>query len=257
MKSGPLVELMNEYLTACTDIVQSEGGTLDKYIGDAVVAMFGAPIALPDHALRACVATQRVHLQLGELRRKWESEGGKWPEIVWRMQSRIGLNSGMCTIGNMGSRTRFNYTMMGDDVNLAARLEGAAKNYGVATLVSEMTKYAAEKHGDRCAFRFLDKIVVKGRSRPVAIYELVGLKDKLSRSILDCTEIFNAGIEYYLRQDWTSAADCFARSATLEPARPSSVGGVDASTVFLKRCAAMKHEPPARDWDGVFVLKTK
>ena len=147
--SGPLVELMNEYLTACTDIVQGEGGTLDKYIGDAVVAMFGAPIALPDHALRACVATQRVHLKLAELRAKWQAEGGKWPEIVWKMQTRVGLNTGVCMIGNMGSRTRFNYTMMGDDVNLAARMESGAKSWGAYTMVTEATKLSCEKHGGR------------------------------------------------------------------------------------------------------------
>ena len=252
-----LVELMNEYLTACTDTITEQGGTLDKYVGDAVVAMFGAPLALPDHAYRACVASQLIQLRLAELRGKWSDEGTKWPSAVIQMHTRIGMSSGLAVVGNMGSLTRFNYTMMGDNVNLAARLEGAAKNYGVGTLVTEMTKNAAEKHGDRCAFRFLDKLVVKGRSRSVAIYELVGLKDKLPRLTLDCIEIFNAGIEYYLRQDWTSAADCFARSATLEPARPSAVVGLDASTVFLKRCAAMKLNPPGKDWDGVFVLKTK
>jgi len=252
-----LVELMNEYLTVCTDTITEQGGTLDKYVGDAVVAMFGAPLALPDHAYRACVASQLIQLRLSELRGKWSEEGAKWPSLVTQMHTRIGMNSGLAVVGNMGSLTRFNYTMMGDNVNLAARLEGAAKNYGVGTLVSEMTKGAAEKHGDRCAFRFLDKIVVKGRSRPVAIFELAGLKDKLSSSALDCIEIFNRGIEYYLRQDWTSAADCFARSATLEPARPSAAVGLDASTVFLKRCAAMKLTPPGKDWNGVFVLKTK
>ena len=252
-----LVELMNEYLTVCTETITEQGGTLDKYIGDAVVAMFGAPVALPDHAYRACVASQLIQLRLAELRGKWSEEGTKWPQLVTQMHTRIGMNSGAVVVGNMGSQTRFNYTMMGDDVNLAARLEGAAKNYGVGTLVTEMTKNGAEKHGDRCAFRFLDKIVVKGRSRAVAIYELVGLKDKLPRLTLDCIEIFNAGIEYYLRQDWTSAADCFARSATLEPARPSAVVGLDASTVFLKRCAAMNLNPPGKEWDGVFVMKTK
>jgi len=252
-----LVELMNEYLTACTDTITEQGGTLDKYVGDAVVAMFGAPLALPDHAFRACVASQLIQLRLSELRGKWSDEGAKWPPLVTQMHTRIGMSSGLAVVGNMGSQTRFNYTMMGDTVNLAARLEGAAKNYGVGTLVTEMTKNAAEKHGDRCVFRFLDKIVVKGRSRPVSIFELAGLKDKLSSSALDCTEIFNNGIEYYLRQDWTSAADCFARSMTLEPARPSAVVGLDASTVFLKRCAAMKLNPPGKDWDGVFVLKTK
>lgn len=252
-----LVELMNEYLTVCTDTITEQGGTLDKYVGDAVIAMFGAPLALPDHAYRACVASQLIQSRLAGLRGKWSEEGAKWPTQVTQMHTRIGMNSGLSVVGNMGSQTRFNYTMMGDHVNLAARLEGAAKNYGVGTLVSEMTKAAAEKHGDRCSFRFLDKIVVKGRSRPVAIYELVGLKDKLPRSTLDCIEIFNRGIEYYLRQDWTSAADCFARSMTLEPARPSAVSGVDASTVFLKRCAAMRLNPPGKDWDGVFVMTTK
>lgn len=257
LKPQQLVELMNEYLTVCTDTITEQGGTLDKYVGDAVVAMFGAPLALPDHAYRACVASQLIQLRLAELRGKWSEEGAKWPLLVTQMHTRIGMNSGLAVVGNMGSLTRFNYTMMGDNVNLAARLEGAAKNYGVATLVTEMTKGAAETHGDRCAFRFLDKIVVKGRSRPVAIFELAGLKDKLSSSALDCIEIFNRGIEYYLRQDWTSAADCFARSMTLEPARPSAVSGVDASTVFLKRCAAMKQNPPGKDWDGVFVMQTK
>ena len=98
-----------------------------------------APVVLPDHAYRACVASQLVHLKLAELRKKWRSEGNKWPEIVWNMQSRIGLNSGRATIGNMGSSTRFNYTMMGDNVNLAARMESGAKQYGVYTMVTEST----------------------------------------------------------------------------------------------------------------------
>lgn len=252
-----LVELMNEYLTVCTDTITEQGGTLDKYVGDAVVAMFGAPLALPDHTYRACVASQLIQLRLAELRGKWSEEGDKWPQLVTQMHTRIGMNSGMCVVGNMGSLTRFNYTMMGDNVNLAARLEGAAKNYGVGTLVTEMTKQAAEKHGDRCVFRFLDKILVKGRTRPVAIFELVGLRDKLPRATLDCVDVFNAGIEHYLKQEWTVAANHFAKSATLEPARPSAVTGNDASTVFLKRCAAMMQTPPGKDWDGVFVLKTK
>ncbi|MFT3782451.1 MAG: adenylate/guanylate cyclase domain-containing protein [Nibricoccus sp.] len=257
LSPAQLVELMNEYLTVCTDTITEQGGTLDKYVGDAVVAMFGAPLALPDHAYRACVASQLIQLRLAELRGKWSEEGNKWPAIVTHMHTRIGLNSGMTVVGNMGSMTRFNYTMMGDNVNLAARLEGAAKNYGVGTLITEMTKQAAEKHGDRCVFRFLDKIVVKGRSRPVSIFEVVGLRDKLPRATLECVDVFNLGIEHYLKQEWGIAANHFARAATLEPARPSAVTGMDASTVFLKRCSAMMQTPPGKDWDGVFVLKTK
>ena len=98
---------------------------------------------------------------------------------------------------------------------------------------------------------------MKGRSRPVAIFELVGLKDRLPQSTRDCVDVFNHGIEHYLKQEWTQAANYFAKSATLEPARPSAVSGMDASTVFLKRCSSMMQNPPGKDWDGVYVLKTK
>ena len=170
-----LVELMNEYLTACTDVVTEEGGTLDKYIGDAVVAMFGAPIAQRDHAYRACLVALRVQARLAELRAKWREEGDRWPAVVAEMQTRIGLNSGPCVIGNMGSRTRFNYTMMGDNVNLAARMESGAKSWGVFTLCTEATRRACEQHaGDRVVFRPLGKIRVIGRAKPVAVFEVIG-----------------------------------------------------------------------------------
>ncbi len=258
--SGPLVELMNEYLTACTDIVQAEGGTLDKYIGDAVVAMFGAPIPLPDHAYRACVATQRVHLKLAELRTKWASEGDKWPQIVWRMQSRIGLNSGVCMIGNMGSRTRFNYTMMGDNVNLAARMESGAKQYGVYTMVTEATKHACEQHGkDTLVFRYLEKIVVKGRTIPVPIYEIVGLREHVSDQTRACLARFEQGIACYLAQDWDGAEAHFKASVELEPNQPGKTPGVEGnpSLTLLSRCQYMREHPPGAGWDGTYVMKEK
>ncbi|HVS51504.1 MAG TPA: adenylate/guanylate cyclase domain-containing protein [Opitutaceae bacterium] len=255
-----LVELMNEYLTACTDIVQAQGGTLDKYIGDAVVAMFGAPIALPDHALRACVATQLVHQKLGELREKWKSEGDKWPEIVWKMQSRIGLNSGRCIIGNMGSRTRFNYTMMGDDVNLAARMESGAKSWGAYTMCTETTKLACEKlGGDRVVFRPLGRIVVKGRSQAVPIHEIVGLKETVTAPARECIEIFSQALEKYYARDWDGALALFAQSRELEPNVPGKTPGVvsNPSLVYLDITEHYKHEPPPANWDGVYVMKEK
>jgi adenylate cyclase len=257
--SGPLVELMNEYLTACTDIVQAEGGTLDKYIGDAVVAMFGAPISLPDHAYRACVASQLVHRKLGELREKWKNEGAKWPEIVWKMQSRIGLNTGVCMIGNMGSRTRFNYTMMGDNVNLAARMESGSKAYGVYTMVSETTKTACEKGGDRVVFRYLDRIVVRGRSVPVPVYEIVGLKEEITASTQECLSIFASGVERYQVQDWDGAAAYFQRSSLIERQIPGVTPGVESnpSLVMIERCAEMSANPPGADWDGVYTMQSK
>jgi len=259
--SGPLVELMNEYLTACTDIVQEEGGTLDKYIGDAVVAMFGAPLALPDHAYRACVATQRVHKKLGELREKWRSEGKRWPEIVWQMQSRIGLNSGVCTIGNMGSRTRFNYTMMGDNVNLAARMESGAKSWGVYTMCAEATKAACVQHGgDRVVFRPLGRIVVKGRTQAVPIYEIVGLKEDVTDKTRECIALFEQGLKKYYARDWNGALELFAKSRELEPNVPGVTPGVvsNPSLVYLEKVVPEAIEtPPPEDWDGRYVMKEK
>jgi len=255
-----LVELMNEYLTACTDIVQEEGGTLDKYIGDAVVAMFGAPIALPDHAYRACVATQRVQRRLGELREKWRGEGEKWPPIVWNMQSRIGLNSGPCVIGNMGSRTRFNYTMMGDDVNLAARMESGAKSWGVYTMCTAATKQQCEQHGgDRLVFRPLGRIVVKGRAAVVPIFEITDLKEWITPETRSCIEIFSAGLECYYARDWDGALRQFHRSAALEPNIPGRTPGVTSnpSLVYMEIATRYKSAPPNDNWNGVYVMKEK
>ncbi len=255
-----LVELMNEYLTVCTDIVQEEGGTLDKYIGDAVVAMFGAPIALPDHAYRACVAAQRVQAQLAVLRAKWQSEGDKWPQIVGRMQSRIGLNSGACVVGNMGSRTRFNYTMMGDNVNLAARMESGAKSWGVYTMCTEVTKKACEEHGgDRVVFRPLGKIVVKGRSQSVPVFEIVGLKESVSIETRECISLFSEGLELYYARDWAGARRKFEASVKLELHDPVKTPGVvdNPSHVYIGIITQCEIEPPPHNWSGEFIMQAK
>lgn len=255
-----LVELMNEYLTACTDLVQEEGGTLDKYIGDAVVAMFGAPIALPDHAYRGCVAAIRVQARLTELRAKWRGEGARWPRIVWEMQSRIGLNSGRCVVGNMGSRSRFNYTMMGDDVNLAARMESGAKSWGVYTMCTEATRLACEQHGgDRVVFRPLGRIVVKGRAQAVPIHELVGLRENISAQTWECLELFGRGLARYVERDWEGAIELFSQSARLEPNQPEKHAGVasNPSLVFADISRHYRDEPPPAGWNGTFVMKEK
>ncbi len=260
LESGPLVELMNEYLTACTDIVQGEGGTLDKYIGDAVVAMFGAPIPMPDHAYRACVATQKVLRKLAELRAKWIAEGSKWPEIVGQMQSRIGLNSGVCMIGNMGSRSRFNYTMMGDNVNLAARMESGAKAWGVYSMCSDATKLACEQHGgDHVVFRPLGRIIVKGRTKAVPIYEIVGLKEDVTPRTRECLALFEQGLAKYYARDWDGALALFAQSRDLEANVPGVTPGVmsNPSLVYLDITADYRREPPPENWDGVYVMKEK
>ena len=260
MPASQLVELMNEYLTVCTDIVQEEKGTLDKYIGDAVVAIFGAPLPVPDHAYRACVATQRVQLGIELLRQKWKSETGKWPPVVHVLRARLGLNTGSAIIGNMGSRSRFSYTMMGDNVNLAARMESGAKSLGVYTMVTESTKLECEKHGgDHVVFRYLDRIVVKGRTQPVPVFEIVGLKENVTPQTAECLAVYAQGIERYLAQDWEGAMKLFQQSAALEPYQPSKALAIDSnpSIILAKRCLYMKEHPPGADWDGVYVMKEK
>lgn len=255
-----LVELMNEYLTACTDIVLEEGGSLDKYIGDAIVMMFGGLTPLPDHAFRACLASQRVQLKIVELRAKWKAEGDRWPPIVHEMQTRIGLNSGPAIVGNMGSRTRFNYTMMGDNVNLAARMESGAKTWGVYSLCTQATRDACVRDGgDRIVFRALGKVVVKGRSSAVPIFEIVGLKENVTARTHECVRLFESGLARYYERDWDGALAYFAQSAELEPNQPGVTPGVrtNPSRVYRDIIAQYKISPPPEVWEGEYVLRTK
>lgn len=251
MPPARLVELMNDYLSTSTDIITAHDGTLDKYVGDAVVAMFGAPVPCVDHAYRACVASQFVHAQILDFHTRWGSI------LKQALRTQIGLSTGNAIVGNFGSRTRFNYTMMGDTVNVAARLESAARIYGVHTLVSDRTRKEAEKYGDKCVFRFLDKIVVKGRQHAIEVHEIMGLRDRLPPAALECSELYSRGVEKFYARDWNRAADLFAQSARLEWYPEQSPGDVTPSTVFLERCLFYKRTPPLADWDGAFVMNSK
>jgi adenylate cyclase len=255
-----LVELMNEYLTACTDIVQAEGGTLDKYIGDAVVAMYGAPLALPDHPHRACVAALRVHRRVAELREKWRHEGDRWPGIVHRLQTRIGLNTGPVVVGNMGSNSRFNYTMMGDNVNIAARMESGAKSWGVYSMCTESTRTECERiETGRVVFRMLGRIVVKGRTQPLPIHELVALVEDATDPMRECIAIFEQGLSRYYARDWDGAIGLFRRSEALEPNGPGRIAGTasNPSLVYIAIAEGYRAHPPPADWDGVYEMKEK
>lgn len=245
-----LVNLMNEYLTSMTDIVMEEGGTLDKYIGDAIVAFWGAPMPVEDHAYRACVASQRMMRRQKELQAKWRQEGD-WPDIVYGMQTRMGMNSGRVITGNMGSARRFNYTMMGDNVNLAARCESGAKSYGIYTMVSEETRRQAERFGNDLLFRTLDKIVVKGRSQPVVVCEVMGFKADLPPTALDLVSLYERGLEAYWSQDWDTAIGYFEQAAAYEGTE------YNPSIILLGRSNAMKFNPPGSGWDGVYMMTTK
>ena len=255
-----LVDLMNEYLTACTDIVQAEGGTLDKYIGDAVVAMYGVPLALPDHPLRACVAALRVHRRVAELREKWTREGDQWPDIVHKLQTRIGLNTGSAVVGNMGSHTRFNYTMMGDTVNIAARMESGAKSWGVYSMCTEATRSECERlEPGRVVFRKLGRIVVKGRAQPLPIHEMASLAEHATDPLRECIAIFEQGLEKYYGRDWDGAIALFRRSEALEANGVGRAPGSESnpSLVYIRIAEDYRSGPPHADWDGVYHMKEK
>jgi adenylate cyclase len=248
-----IVELLNEYLSGMTDILMVNGGTLDKYIGDAIVAIFGAPMKLPDHAEKAVRTAIGMQVKLEEMRAKWKSEGDKWPEIVHNMRMRIGINSGTIVTGNMGSQKRMNYTMMGDPVNLAARLESAAKQYGVFTMISDATMALVDGKFDN---RELDNIIVMGKTEPVTIYEILAEKGKASPLEREIIDRYHAGLAMYKKQEWDKAIALFAENAKVEKKwRPDQK--TNPSLMYIDRCEGFKANPPGADWDGVFKMKSK
>tara|TARA_B100000470_G_scaffold64505_1_gene49058 strand:- start:547 stop:1797 length:1251 start_codon:yes stop_codon:yes gene_type:complete len=246
-----MVSLMNEYLTEMTNILLDHKGTLDKYIGDAIVAFYGAPVKLEKHEFHACMTALEMEKKLEIMRSQWAS-GKDWPELVHNVRHRVGLNSGEMVTGNMGSSMRMNYTMMGDTVNLAARLEPAAKHYGVYIIVAENTYKAVADHFE---WRLLDFLRVKGKKKPVKAYELLSLKNDLSKEKNQLVQAFNEALDLYHNQEWTKAKKRFVESNELEekfPHRPTNP-----STVYIDRCDQFKLEPPDKDWDGVWTMTTK
>jgi adenylate cyclase len=237
-----LLELLNEYLTPMTDIVVSDHqGTLDKYIGDAIMAFWGAPQAQEDHALRACRAALGMMERLGGLRGRWQERG--LPDI----DIGIGINTGPMSVGFVGSQDRFyNYTVLGDAVNLASRLEGANKEYGTHVILGPET-YAQVK--DAVVARELDLVRVKGKHRPVEIYELVALAPA-TPEVAAFVERFRWGLSAYTAQRWDEAIARFREADELR-------GGDPTSRKYVERCEAMRRDPPGPEWDGVFQMKTK
>ena len=248
-----LVTLMNEYLSAMTDALQAEGGTLDKYIGDAIVMMFGMPLPVADHAARACAAALRMQVRHAELRREW-ALSGQWPEMVGHMRTRIGINTGAAVIGNMGSRVRFNYTMMGDSVNLAARCESGAKSYGVYTMVSGATLQAALESMPELFYRKLDRIVVKGRSEPVEVFELWDVSVARDTA-LRCRQAYEHGLQLYFNGEWAAASQQFRTAEVDEPSK--AFAPTTPSAVLAQRCREFLDDGGPENWDGAYRMQTK
>jgi adenylate cyclase len=248
---------MVEYLSEMTDIITDDGGTLDKYIGDAIDAMYGAPLSLDNHAYVAVGSTIRMQKKQIELQEKWKSEGRK--ELIQNMRTRIGLNTGTAVVGNMGSVRRFNYTMMGDSVNLGARCESGAKSYGVYTMITDRTKTAAVSAKDDVIYRYLDQIVVKGKTKPVKVHEVIGFKHETSPETLDCLELYEQGLNAYLKSRWSEAILKFEKASALELFQPDKKTGVvtNPSRVMIDRCRIYQVSPPPLSWDGVFQMTSK
>ncbi|HSN26044.1 MAG TPA: adenylate/guanylate cyclase domain-containing protein, partial [Kofleriaceae bacterium] len=224
---GPetLASFLGEYLTPMTELVLDSGGTVDKYIGDAVMAFWAAPVDMPDHAARACEVALRMHEALVSLNEKWEREGK--PAIAIG----IGINTGAMAVGNMGSAARFEYTVLGDQVNLGARLEALTKEYGVGILVGEGTAKAA---GSGFVFREVDVVRVKGRAGAAPVFELVG------RAGTETDGRFREALDAYRRRAFDDAQRQFA-----------ALEGDPVAEAMAKRCAHLAAEPPPADWDGV------
>jgi adenylate cyclase len=237
-----LLELLNEYLTPMTDIIVSENqGTLDKYIGDAIMAFWGAPQEQPDHALRACRAALAMIERLGALRAGWRERG--LPDI----DVGVGINTGAMSVGFVGSQDRFyNYTVLGDAVNLASRLEGANKEYGTRVILGASTYHEVR---DLVVVRELDLVRVKGKREPAHIYELLALAPG-APELAAFVERFRWGLSAYAAQRWDEAIARFREADQLR-------GGDPTSRKYVERCEAMRREPPGPEWDGVFQMKTK
>jgi adenylate cyclase len=243
MKSTELVPFLNEYLSEMTDIIINEKGTIDKYIGDAILAEFGAPIPMEDHANTAVTTAISMQRKIKELNKNWESR--EFPLL----RSRIGINTGQVIIGNMGSDRVFDYTVIGDPVNLASRLESANKRYNTLIMISEFTYKEIDK--DKFKTRILDVIKVKGKTRAVKVYEVCGFtSDYFSDQDNDYYKLYEEAFNLYLGKNFAKAKELFERSLLSRPNDP-------ASQQMLTRIKNIEDRELDENWDGSIMLLEK
>jgi adenylate cyclase len=223
-----------------TSIIIKDDGLVDKYMGDAIMAFWGAPLEQPDHAEMACSSSLEMIEKLRELQKKWKAEG------ISSFDIGIGLNSGDAIVGNMGSSSRFDYTAMGDNVNLASRAEGLNKIYGTNIIITENTqKIISEKYETRR----LDAVRVKGKKKPIMIFELISRKGRTSKKQLEFIRHYEDGLKLYFEKKWKKAIESFQAALKIMDDA--------ASKEFIKRCQEFSKNPPVKDWDGVWEMKTK
>jgi adenylate cyclase len=236
-----LSSLMNEFLTPLTEVIYSHRGTIDKYMGDAIMAFWGAPLPAQDHARQGIKSALEMHRKLAELQPRFRDR--KWPEI----RIGVGLNTGRMSVGNMGSKVRLAYTVMGDAVNLASRLESLTKEYGAAIIVGESTRSLTAQD---FVYRELDRVRVKGKLEPVAIYEPVGAVGQVDKSTLDELRLFSQALKLYRAQDWDMAE---LQLINLLKIAPES----RLYQLYIERIGVFRASPPGGDWDGAFTFEHK
>ncbi len=237
-----LVGLLNEYLSSMTQIIFKNNGTLDKYDGDAVMAFWGAPIPQHDHALRACLSALQMQQALAQIRKVWREQNRPL------FRARIGINTGEMIVGNTGGTGRFDYTVIGDSVNLASRLEGANKQYKTGIMVSQQT-YDLVK--DKILGRELDLMSVKGRLEPLKTFELLQeLNGTIDPALEQFLESYTEALRFYKGRRWADARRKFEEALSLRPHdQPTHL--------YVERTTLYESNPPPEDWNGVFVLETK
>jgi len=241
MDPTELVEVLGEYLDGMSAAVRDAGGTVDKYIGDAIMAFWGAPQENPDHALDACRGALAMKRKLEELQAGWDERG------LPKLNTRIGVNSGDVLVGNIGAPTRLNYTVMGDAVNLAARLEALNKEYATGILVGDDT---ARVVGDAMVLRPIEFVAVKGKAQAVLIHELVGEKGEVDEETLAAIALHAEALDLYKGRDFEAAAAKFDEVA-------ERMGGDLAAEKLAARARTYAEAPPPDDWDGRLTMTTK
>ena len=240
LEPDELATLMNQYLGAMTLVVRKHRGTLDKYIGDAIMAFWGAPVEDPEHARNAVLTGLEMHVALHELNKALVARG--WPEL----KIGVGVNTGPMTVGDMGSPVRQSYTVMGDAVNLGSRLEGITKQYGVGFIAGESTRELLKKE---FVFRELDRVRVKGKEDHVGIYEPVGEEGKVAREDMEEIKLWNQALRAYRGQDWDNAEVTLMNLQRMKPRYLYDL--------YAKRVEHLRKEPPGENWDGVTIFETK
>jgi adenylate cyclase len=234
-----LSEMMNEILSPMTQIIHQHRGTVDKYMGDAIMAFWGAPLQDNNHAQHALDAAMNMAAALKKVNEKFTAKG--WQAI----QMGIGVNSGQMAVGNMGSSFRMAYTVMGDNVNLGSRLEALTKNYGVTIIVSEYVKAQTAN----MVYRELDAVRVKGKEAPVTIYEPLGLETEVSTEALNALKLHKEALKLYRNQQWDLAE---MQWINLQNSQPKTL-----YALYIERIQLFRKIPPAKNWDGVYNFESK